>query len=488
MKQGTGIVCLLMAAAGLLPAQPKPPEPLKLGSVVVQGSIRTRMEAWNWFDADPADSSYAFSGTLLRLSFGQSRRSLDWQFELAAPILLGLPDNSVAPGAAGLLGMGANYFTANGRNRNSAMVFPKQAYIRLKGLLGDDSRSLRVGRFEFLDGTEITPKNATLAALKRDRMTQRLLGNFGWTHVGRSFDGLHYVQNIGKASLHVMGAIPTRGVFQTDGWGWVRTGFGYASLNGQHNGKRHSGDWRVFGLYYHDFRHGVLKTDNRAVAARLVDQANIRIPSFGGHYLHLVETSSGPVDVLLWGLAQTGNWGLQDHRAFAGQVEAGWQPKVWAKAKPWIRGGYLRATGDQNAGDGLHGTFFQALPTPRPYARFPFFNFLNNEDAFAELILRPSKKVTLRGDFHNLRLSSRSDLWYLGGGAFQPWSFGYIGRTSNGERGLGKLVDASVDYVLNAHVSLSFYGGYAPGGKVAERIYPRGKNAGLGYVELTYKF
>ena len=133
-------------------------------------------------------------------------------------------------------------------------------------------------------------------------------------------------------------------------------------MNGQHNGKVHSGDWRVFGLYYHDFRHGVVKTDNRALGLRQADQANIRIPSFGGHYLHLGETGSGPVDVLVGGVAQSGRWGVQNHRAFAGQVEAGWQPKIWAKARPWIRGGYLRATGDQNASAELHGTCFQALP------------------------------------------------------------------------------------------------------------------------------
>ncbi|MFN7933754.1 MAG: hypothetical protein U0R19_10520 [Bryobacteraceae bacterium] len=107
--------------------QTKPPEPLKLGSVVVQGSIRTRMEAWDWFDKPSADSSYPLSGSLLRLSFGESRRAFDWQFELAAAILLGLPDNAVAPAPAGALGMGANYYSANARHRNTAMVFAKQA-------------------------------------------------------------------------------------------------------------------------------------------------------------------------------------------------------------------------------------------------------------------------------------------------------------------------------------------------------------------------
>ena len=54
---------------------------------------------------------------------------------------------------------------------------------------------------------------------------------------------------------------------------------------------------------------------------------------------------------------------------------------------------------------------------------------MNNRDVFGELQLRPSKKITVRSDIHSLRLANRNDLWYSGGGAFQPWTFGYTGRT-----------------------------------------------------------
>jgi hypothetical protein len=54
----------------------------------------------------------------------------------------------------------------------------------------------------------------------------------------------------------------------------------------------------------------------------------------------------------------------------------------------------LLGSGDGNPNDNTHGTFFQVLPTPRPYARFPFFNMMNNEDTFGMLILRPHAKVT----------------------------------------------------------------------------------------------
>jgi len=96
-------------------------------------------------------------------------------------------------------------------------------------------------------------------------------------------------------------------------------------------------------------------------------------------------------------------------------------------------------SGDGNPNDGVHGTFFQILPTPRVYARFPFFNMTNNRDTFGELVLRPAKALTIRSDVHSLALANRDDLWYSGGGMFQPWTLGYTGRPSNGQSGLATL-------------------------------------------------
>src|SRR5215831_10766169 len=80
------------------------PEPIKIGSVTVSGSVRERIEFWDWFHG-AGDNDYAYSGFIGRLSFSQSRPKYDWQFELAAPILLGLPENAIAPGAQGQMGL-----------------------------------------------------------------------------------------------------------------------------------------------------------------------------------------------------------------------------------------------------------------------------------------------------------------------------------------------------------------------------------------------
>jgi hypothetical protein len=461
--------------------------PIKLGPVIVTGSVRTRLESWDWFTPDTGDPSYSFLGSQLRLNFTRPGKALDWTIELGAPILLGLPENAIATGAQGQLGMGASYFASNNRKQNVGMLYPKQAYIRLKNL-GSESSSLRIGRFEFQDGSEVTATNATLAVIKRDRVHQRLIGPFVFTHVMRSFDGFHYVYNKPRINYTLIGAFPTRGVFQVDGWGWMKTGFAYASATGQvQRGKTNTGEWRLFGIYYQDWRQ-VLKADNRTAAARTADHGNIRIGTYGGHYAHITDRSSGTADFLAIAAGQFGKWGALDHRAGMVDLEAGFQPKILPKIKPWIRGGYYYGTGDGNPGDNRHGTFFQILPTARPFARFPFFDMMNNEDRFGMLTIRPHKQLTVKSEVHSLRLAARNDLWYIGGGAFQPWSFGYQSRTGGGAQSLANLYDVSGDVTVNAHFAFTLYYGYAQGKSVIESIYPRGKDGHLGYVELNYKF
>jgi hypothetical protein len=457
--------------------------------VTFQGSIRSRVEAWDWFHAPAADNTYAYSGNILRMSVARSAVRWDWQLEFAAPFLLGLPDSAVASGTPGQLGLGAAYFTANQGNRNTGMVFPKQAFSRWKNLGGVTGQSLRAGRFEFAEGAERTPRNATLAALKRDRINSRLIGTFGWTHVGRSFDGVHYALDKPSSTLTLMAAIPTRGVFQTDGWGQTHTAVGYASYSRAWGKGQHAAETRWMGIYYYDWRH-VLKTDSRALAARAADLANIRIATLGGHHVSAIGTEAGAVDLMLWGVAQTGRWGTLDHRAHAVAIEGGFQPAgTWTRFwRPWVRAGFFDGSGDANPNDSRHETFFQILPTPRLFDRIPFFNMMNNRDVHAALISRPHARVTVSNEFHSLRLTERNDLWYLGGGAFQPWTFGYVGRNAGGAQSLANLYDLNVDVRLSDLLALNGYFGYVQGLAAPRSVYPGGKDARLGLFEVTYRF
>ncbi|MSV32163.1 MAG: hypothetical protein EXQ57_06540 [Bryobacterales bacterium] len=64
----------------------------------------------------------------------------------------------------------------------------------------------------------------------------------------------------------------------------------------------------------------------------------------------------------------------------------------------------------RNTADGTHNTFFHVLPTPRPFARFPFFNRMNNRDIYAELTLRSHARLSISNEFHGLSLANRNGL------------------------------------------------------------------------------
>jgi hypothetical protein len=488
LKRRVALLASLLAGAVMPPllAQASA-DSLKVGDVVVSGSLRTRIESWDWFEGN-ANNQYTFPGSIFRLSLSQSTKQYEWQLEFAVPFLLGLPNDAIASAPQGQFGFGASYFAANNGQANAALPFVKQASVRFKSLGGLQGQSLKVGRMEFIDGAEVAPTNATLAAVKRDRIAQRLLANFAFSDVGRSFDGAQYALNGSKLNLTLFGARPTRGVFQVDGWGELNINVFYGALTGQIGGKKSASEWRLFGLGYADQRDNVLKVDDRSLTLRRADTGHIQIGTYGGHFLHTMQTSAGAVDVMFWGALQNGSWGSLAQRSGAFAAEAGWQPPGLERIKPWLRGGYDYGSGDKDPNDATHGTFFQVLPTPRIYARFPFFNMMNNRDAFGELILRPSNRLTIRSDVHSLRLANSNDLWYSGGGAYQPWTFGYTGRPSNGQSSLATLYDTSADFNFNRYFSIGAYYGHAAGKLVLASIYPNGKDTNLGFVEMTFKF
>ena len=475
-------LCALAAFACAAALAQADSQPLHIGSVNVSGSVMERYEFWDFFNG-AGENNYSFSGSLIQLAFSQKKKTYDWTLDLAVPVLLGLPTRAVQPAPLGQYGLGASYFAANDKNTEAAGIFVKQGFVHLKG----EKSSIQLGRFEFADGMEGKPKDPTLTALRATRIQQHLIGTFGFSDVRRSFDGGHYDWTSGGWNFTAVGAIPTRGVFQTDGWGWVKAPFAYAALTRDASLGKSNLEWRVFGIYYNDDRP-VVKTDNRPAAAKAHDFGGINIGTFGGHYIQDIPTGAGRFDLLAFGAVQTGKWGPETQKSGATALEAGYQPNGLARIKPWIRGGYFWSSGDGNANDNTHSTFFILLPTPRVYARFPLYNQMNNSEVFGELILRPHKNVTFRTDAHNVWLSNSHDLWYGGGGAFQPWTFGFLGRPANGSKGLADIYDASGDFKLNKVVALGLYFGYAQGGKVIQKIFPSGPNSRFGYIEMNYTF
>jgi alginate export protein len=470
-------------------SQPKPsltPEPktqsLNIGGLTFSGSLRGRAENWSWFEAPPGQSDYTFGALLLRLSVSQKREKFDWLIEGLSPWLINLPTQAILPAPQGQLGLGATYYAAN-HNQDGSAVF-RQGYVRFKGIFGDLQSSFQFGRFEFSDGAEVKPSDPTLATLKNDRIQQRLIGPFGFSHVGRGFDGIHFDRTSRLNNFTFLIARPVEGAYQLRSLYELDADLCYGAFTRQFLSKRAPGEARFFVLHYHDGRP-ILKTDNRPQTVRTADQHNIRITTFGGHYIAALGSGPAKTDLLLWGAAQIGTWGVLNHRAGAIGVEAG--HKFDARMQPWLRAGYFRSSGDGNPNDNEHTTFFQILPTPRIYARTPFFNLMNNQDVFGQLLLKPFPKLSFRTDVHWLRLSNSHDLWYLGGGAYQSGTFGYTGRPSNGHADLGTLFDGSFDYLLMRSTTLTLYGSFVRGDSVEAAIYPQGGvHPSLHFVYLEF--
>jgi hypothetical protein len=237
-----------------------------------------------------------------------------------SPWLISLPTQAILPAPQGQLGSGATYYAANHDQDGSAGF--RQGFFKLKGIFGDRPSSVRLGRFEFSEGAEVIPQDEMLVKLKADRISQRLIGPYGFTHIGRCFDGIQFDRTTELNNLSFFAARPTEGAFQLRSLYELDVDLYYGSFNRQFHSKRAPAEARIFVLHYHDGRP-ILKTDNRPQSVRAADHDNIRITTIGGHYIAALGSGPAKTDLLFWGAAQFGSWGVQSHRAGAVAVEAG---------------------------------------------------------------------------------------------------------------------------------------------------------------------
>lgn len=450
-------------------------------------SNRVRGEFTDWFrppdgTAAAGAQRYSFLANQLRVGVRVTLPRVQLVAQLQDTRLVGLPDDASLAPPIGNLGPGATYF-AHTHDRDQGEPFLKLAHLTVR----QSGFSLTAGRFEHSDGLETVPGDPALAFLKRQRIGERLIGPFGFTHVTRSFDGFRGAWDTPDWNATALAVRPTHGGFEVSANRQIgEIGLAGASLTRKGLPWLETSDLRVFYLYYEDARDDPVKVDNRPLAVRAADGDAIAVHTIGGHAVAVVDAGPGRVDGLVWGALQNGEWGRDHHDAWAWTLEAGYQlPRVpWA---PWLRGGWTRSSGDDDPLDGRHRTFFQLIPTPRTYALFPFYNLMNLDDVFAQLVLQPHRRLLVRLDWHRLRVGEGRDLWYSGGGATNDDVFGYAGAPAAGRRDLAHLVDASVTLELPWNVTVAGYYGHAFGGAVVGATFD-GRGADYGFVEATYRY
>lgn len=454
-------------------------------------SDRARVEVVDWFRpaagrAHDGAQKYSFYANQLRFGGEVERSILQLVLEGQYTQLLGLPDDASLPPPEGNLGPGAVYF-AHTRRHNQGEVFLKRGFLTLRNWAAAPGLTATVGRFEYADGAETMPKDPSLAWLKKARIAERLIGPFGYTHVTRSFDGMRLSWDELRWNLTGFAARPTQGGFEISANPELtEVAVAGLAMTVKEQAEILPIDARVYWLYYEDDRDRAVKVDNRPSARRLQDQKSIAIHTLGFHALGMTQIGPGKADGLAWLAVQRGRWGELDHAAWAWSLESGYQLPSLLFA-PWLRVGYSQSSGDSDPADEEHETFFQLLPTARLYAQTPFFNLMNIEDLFFQALLRPHTSLTIRTDWHWLRVNDAADLWYAGGGASNKRIFGFSGMPSGGHRELAHLVDLSATYQIHSRVLLYAYYGHAFGQSVVSRTFS-GKQLDYAYLEVTARY
>jgi hypothetical protein len=477
-----GVLALLGAGAAVA-AEPVPSWSDRITFTL---SDRVRGEFVDWFAPRPGDAPdganrYNYFANRFRAGVRALLPPVELNLMLQDTELANVPVNASLPPPIGNLGPGAIYF-ANTHATPQGAVILKHATLTARGR----GLTATFGRFEYRDGLEVVPSDATLAVLARTRIAERLVGPFDFTHVGRAFDGARLAYDWPDWNVTAFGSRPTEGGFEVDANRELEIELAGLALTLKRVPQAPPVDARLFYLYYRDQRQDAVKVDNRPLSVREADTLPISISTMGADVITAVDVGPGIADGLLWGCVQTGSWGEESHSAWAFAAEGGYQlPQL--PASPWLRAGYNRSSGDNNPNDGQHRTFFQLIPTARTYARLPFFNLMNSGDGFLELMLQPHQRVLVRSDVHWLQVTEGKDLWYSGGGATSNTFFGYAGSPANGDHSLATLADISITWTVMPQLTVEGYYGHAFGHDVVGQTFA-GKDTNYGFLEMTFTF
>jgi hypothetical protein len=477
---------ILCAAIAAMPISSASDGPSGSDYLTFTASSRLRGEYVEWFEPQAGAASrgareYGFFAHQLRLGVRATFPHVQAVVEVQDTRLLGLPNDATLAPPIGSLGPGASYF-AHTREGDQGETFLKQGFVTLRR----SGWSASAGRQDYADGAETTPGNRTLAWVKKTRVAERLIGPFGYTHVTRSFDAVRASYDAPAWNATAFAGYPTRGGFEVSA-NRSMTDIGVAglALTAKGTAELPPFDLRGFYLFYEDSRDRPVRVDNRPAPVRTADRTAISVHTAGAHALGAFEVGPGTLDALAWGALQEGDWGRQDHFAWAHTLELGYQLRS-LPATPWLRVGWNRSSGDRNPTDGDHETFFQLLPTARLYAQFPFFNGMNS-DLFAQLLLQPHALIAIRTDYHWLRTTSHEDLWYSGGGASNTKIFGFGGIPTGGERELGHLVDVGVTLGPWHRFSLGVYYGHVFESSAVRNSFDA-KDANYLFAELSFRY
>ncbi len=447
-------------------------------------SNQIRGEFINWWKPPPTSSARDnrdnFLGNRFKFGVGVAKGPVQVFAQFQHTLLDGLP--SGGPGPGGL------YFANTSDTFQQASIL-RNGWAHIRGWDTLDGFSIMGGRIPYSDGMQAIAEvdNPALRFLLGNRIQERLIGNFEYTMVGRSFDGGKIQYENENINVTVAGFMPTYGGFEIDANEEITDIHVIgASLN------LPDSDWlprsvgRLFYHHYNDSRD-IVVLDNRPLPVREASVGkSLDINTIGGNFVHVEEFGPGRGDALFWGVYQFGDWQQLDHSAWAWTAEFGYQfPEFYGK--PWLRAGITRGSGDSDPNDGDHDSFFQMLPTCRLYARTPFYNMMNNQDVFLQGYLFPHPTLSIMVAGHWLRANESADLAYFGSGATSDTFFGFGGMPTHGYNEGAYLLDVALTWKPNRNVKFYGYYGHGFGQGIVNANFTT-RNLDYSYIEMVVSF
>jgi hypothetical protein len=295
---------------------------------------------------------------------------------------------------------------------------------------------------------------------------QRLIGHVGWLNAARTFDGV-------KATFR-------NKAFQTDVFATsvVRILDGEFDRSG--NGNRFAGAYGAttklipqatvepFVLFKRDVNlraeaGGLGTLEEFTTGIRLVGKMPARLDY--GIEMALQRGSLGTDDISAW----AGHWQLRE--TFPGRFT------------PRVTGEYNFASGDEDPGDNVRGTFDQLYPTPHDKTGLADqIGWKNIHHARAGFELSPVKGMPLTTNYHSWWMAESKDAVYNIGNAV-------VGRVAAGaaDRHVGQEIDVQVSKAITPQIQAA--AGYAhifPGAFLKETT--PGASYSHPYVMVTYVF
>jgi len=441
-------------------------------------NIRLRDEYWNTFEKQGANTDRNYNFFLVR-----ARGFIDFDWSNFRIHVMGqgikafdLPEN-------GAFGPGPLYFNASDQKTNPGNFQIAEAYLRYKDPGGF---YIKFGRLPFQEGTEVLYDSAPkLNWIIKNRLSERLIGTWDWTNVGRRFDGGSGGFTNDIFDLNLIASYVTFGGFDFDDGLWKDLD-DVIIVGGSFTVKKDillsNTQLKIFNYFYFD---------NREPAKALAGN-DLKINTIGANLVGAYQVGSGEIDLLLWLAFQFGEFGVEDQRALAFIAEAGYQltEVPW---KPWLRLGFAYASGDGNPNDLNNGTFFNMVPTNHKFYGYVDANaFSNLMDAYLQFFLSPHKRVGLAIDGHLFWLASDDEVWIGGSGPFNNSVFGYAFRNpvdgNEIDKNLGSEID--IEVVVKAMKYLTIHVGYSHffGGDGVSVVFNKEDQLDWLYAQATIHF